>query len=276
MSSSLVVGDAKVHFKSSTHMSEIADNSVNLVVTSPPYWSLKDYGVKNQIGLGSGSFDSYLAELNKVWAECVRTLSPDGKLCINIMPMLLTGAHSSHGRRETKLLLGEIDEFMRSTGVMFQFGLYIWDKRKIARFSSFGSYPYPPNLFTTFPYEWITVFSKAGKRDKVSPEVKAKSKLTVKEWQDWAINSIWEMQPARAKSEKHPAPFPIEMPRRLIKLHSFWGDLVLDPFMGTGTTALAALNLSRRAVGYELNSDYRELISRKLQGVKLELPFEDA
>lgn len=276
MSSPLVVGDAKVHFKSSTQMSEIADNSVNLVVTSPPYWSLKDYGVKNQIGLGSGSFDSYLGELNKVWAECVRTLSPDGKLCINIMPMLLTGAHSSHGRRETKLLLGEIDEFMRSTGLMFQFGLYIWDKRKIARFSSFGSYPYPPNLFTTFPYEWITVFSKAGKRDKVNPEVKAKSKLTVKEWQDWAINSIWEMQPAKAKSEKHPAPFPIEMPRRLIKLHSFWGDLVMDPFMGTGTTALAALNLSRRVVGYELNSDYRELISRKLLGVKLELPFEDA
>lgn len=276
MSSPLVVGDAKVHFKSSTQMSEIADNSVNLVVTSPPYWSLKDYGVKNQIGLGSGSFDSYLGELNKVWAECVRTLSPDGKLCINIMPMLLTGAHSSHGRRETKLLLGEIDEFMRSTGLMFQFGLYIWDKRKIARFSSFGSYPYPPNLFTTFPYEWITVFSKAGKRDKVNPEVKAKSKLTVKEWQDWAINSIWEMQPAKAKSEKHPAPFPIEMPRRLIKLHSFWGDLVMDPFIGTGTTALAALNLSRRVVGYELNSDYRELISRKLLGVKLELPFEDA
>lgn len=276
MTSPLIVGDATVHFKSSTQMSELTDNSVNLVITSPPYWSLKDYGVENQIGLGSGTFDSYLGELNKVWSECVRTLAPDGKICINIMPILLTGAHSSHGRRETKLLLGEIDEFMRSTGLMFQFGLYIWDKRKIARFSSFGSYPYPPNLFTTFPYEWITVFSKAGKRDKVSADIKAKSKLTVKEWQEWAINSIWEMQPAKSKSEKHPAPFPLEMPRRLIKLHSFWGDLVMDPFLGTGTTALAALNLSRRAVGYELNDRYRELILRKLSGAKLELPLENA
>lgn len=276
MSKPLVVGNATVHFKSSTQMSEVADDSVNLVITSPPYWSLKNYGVENQIGMGSGSFESYLGDLNKVWAECVRALAPDGKICINIMPILLTGAHSSHGRRETKLLIGEIEEFMRSTDSMFQFGLYIWDKRKIARFSSFGSYPYPPNIFTTFPYEWITVFSKAGKRDKVSAEVKAKSKLSVKEWQDWAINSIWEMQPAKAKSEKHPAPFPLELPRRLIKLHSFWGDLVLDPFLGTGTTALAALNLSRRAVGYELNDDYRELIHRKLVGTNLELPLDNA
>lgn len=276
MSKTLNFGDATVHFKSSSKMAEVADESVNLVVTSPPYWSLKDYGVDNQIGLGSGTFDSYLDELNKVWGECVRVLAPDGKICINIMPILLTGAHSSHGRRETKLLLGEIDQFLLSTGTMYQFGLYIWDKRKIARFSSFGSYPYPTNIFSTFPYEWITVFSKAGKREKVSADVKAKSKLSVKEWQNWAVNSIWEMQPAKAKSEKHPAPFPIELPRRLIKLHSFWGDLVLDPFLGTGTTAQAALSLSRRAVGYELNSDYKELISRKLSNVKLELPLADS
>jgi site-specific DNA-methyltransferase (adenine-specific) len=83
------------------------------------------------------------------------------------------------------------------------------------------------------------------------------------------------MQPAKAKSEGHPAPFPVELPRRIIKLHSFWGDLVLDPFMGSGTTALAAMQLSRRVVGYELNDSYRMLIEKKLSGIQIGLPIED-
>jgi DNA modification methylase len=160
---------------------------------------------------------------------------------------------------------------MDTTGCMFQFGLYIWDKRKIARFSSFGSYPYPPNIFSTYPYEWITVFSKAGKRESVSADIKAKSKLTTDEWQKWAINSIWEMQPAKAKSEGHPAPFPIELPKRLIKLYSFWGDTILDPFAGTGTTMKAAIELGRKAIGFELNPDYITLIERKINNSSEEL-----
>ena len=147
---------------------------------------------------------------------------------------------------------------------MYQFGLFIWDKRKIARFSSFGSYPYPPNIFSTYPYEWITVFSKEGKRKPVSKDIKEKSKLTTEEWQKWAINSIWEMQPAKAKAEGHPAPFPKELPMRLIKLYSFWGDTVLDPFAGTGTTLLAAQELGRKSIGFELNPEYVKLIKNKL------------
>jgi DNA modification methylase len=99
----------------------------------------------------------------------------------------------------------------------------------------------------------------------VSKEIKEKSKLTTEEWQKWAINSIWEMQPAKAKSEKHPAPFPEELPRRLIKLFSFYGDVVLDPFLGTGTTAKVALELGRSAVGFELNPEYLPLIKRKTE-----------
>jgi len=256
--------NAKVYFKSSEKMSEIPDNSVNLIITSPPYWTLKDYENDNQIGYNSTSFESYLDNLEKVWFECVRVLAPDGKLCINIMPFLLTGDNTDFGRRETRLMLNEIWNSIAKTKQMFQFGLFIWDKRKITRFSSFGSYPYPPNIFSTYPYEWITVFSKAGKRPKVSIEIKEKSKIATKEWQDWAINSIWEMQPAKAKSEEHPAPFPEELPRLLIKLYSFLGDVVLDPFLGTGTTSKVALELGRKAIGYELNSEYRKLILRKL------------
>lgn len=263
--------NAQLFLGSSADMSQIADNSVNLVITSPPYWTLKDYDTEGQIGTGSSSYDFYIEELNKVWKECVRVLAPDGKICINIMPFLLTGKAARYQRRETKLVLGDIEKFMDSTGCMYQFGLYIWDKRKIVRFSSFGSYPYPTNIFSTYPYEWITVFSKAGKREPVSKEIKEKSKLTTEEWQKWAINSIWEMQPAKAKSEEHPAPFPIELPKRLIKLYSFYGDTVLDPFAGTGTTMKAALQLGRKAVGFELNPDYIRLIRAKVGQAQEEL-----
>lgn len=258
------IADAVIYNHDSSDMSMIPNESINLIITSPPYWTLKDYDVEGQIGLGSSSYDYYLSELNKVWKECVRVLAPDGKICINIMPFLLTGKAARFERRETRLVLGDIERFMDSTGCMFQFGLYIWDKRKIARFSSFGSYPYPPNIFSTYPYEWITVFSKEGKRKPVSKEIKEKSKLTTEEWQKWAINSIWEMQPAKAKAEGHPAPFPKELPTRLIKLYSFWGDTILDPFAGTGTTLLAAQELGRKSIGFELNPEYIKLINRKL------------
>lgn len=258
------IANATIYNHDSSDMGMLPDESVNLIITSPPYWTLKDYDVEGQIGKGSSSYDYYINELNKVWKECVRVLAPDGKICINIMPFLLTGKAARFERRETRLVLGDIEKFMDSTNCMFQFGLYIWDKRKIARFSSFGSYPYPPNIFSTYPYEWITIFSKKGKRKSVPQEIKEKSKLTTEEWQKWAINSIWEMQPAKAKKEGHPAPFPKELPMRLIKLYSFWNDTVLDPFAGTGTTLLAALELGRKAIGFELNPEYIKLINRKL------------
>lgn len=260
------IADAVIYNHDSSDMSMIPDKSVNLIITSPPYWTLKDYDIEGQIGKGSLSYDYYIKKLNDVWKECVRVLAPDGKICINIMPFLLTGKAARFKRRETRLVLGDIEKYMDSTGCMYQFGLYIWDKRKIARFSSFGSYPYPPNIFSTYPYEWITVFSKKGKRKSVSKEIKEKSKLTTEEWQKWAINSIWEMQPAKAKAEGHPAPFPKELPMRLIKLYSFWGDTVLDPFAGTGTTLLAAQELGRKSIGFELNPDYMKLIEKKLSG----------
>ena len=265
------IADAVIYNHDSCDMSMIPDESVNLIITSPPYWTLKDYDVDGQIGKGSNSYDYYINELNKVWKECVRVLAPDGKICINIMPFLLTGKAARFARRETRLVLGDIEKFMDSTGCMFQFGLYIWDKRKIARFSSFGSYPYPHNIFSTYPYEWITVFSKEGKRKPVPKDIKEKSRLTTKEWQNWAINSIWEMQPAKAKVEGHPAPFPKELPMRLIKLYSFWGDTVLDPFAGTGTTLLAAQELGRKSIGFELNPEYIKLIDKKLNGYASQL-----
>lgn len=255
---------ADIYIGDSRHMKELADESVHLIITSPPYGALKDYSNDQQIGLDQ-SYADYIKNLNKVWKECIRVLCPDGKLCINIMPLFESGKATPFNRRVTHTVISDIEKFMDQTGEMFTFALYIWDKRKIVRFSSFGSYPYPTNIFSTFPYEWIIVFCKKGKRKQVSNEIKEKSRLTQEEWAKWAINSFWEMQPAKAKSEGHPAPFPKELPHRLIKLYSFYGDTVLDPFLGTGTTAEAALELGRNAVGYEVNKKYKELIEKKIK-----------
>ncbi len=248
----------------SSKMLELKDESIHLIVTSPPYWNLKDYGTTNQIGKSDSSYDSYLNKLFAVFKECVRVLVPDGKLVINIMPIFLSGKQSPFDRRMTKTVLTDLEYFFNNLGNMYFHSLYIWDKRKIVRFSSFGSYPHPPNLFSTFPYEWIIVFAKKGKRSPVSKEIKEKSKLTQKEWADYCVNSIWEMQPASAKMENHPAPFPEELPRRIIKLYSFVGDTVLDPFLGCGTTTKVAKELGRNSVGYEINSGYLEIIKKKI------------
>lgn len=246
-------------------MHEIPDQSVHLVVTSPPYWQLKDYGTPNQIGQSSKSYDEYLNTIFCVFEECIKKLVPDGKLCTNIMPIFLTGKVSPFGRRVTKTVLSDLELFMKQTNKMFFHSLYIWDKRKIARFSSYGSYPYPANLFSTFPYEWIIVFAKAGKRAPVDKKIKKLSKIEHEEWEQWCVNSIWEMQPASAKREKHPAPFPEELPRRIIKLYSFVGDTVLDPFLGSGTTMKVARDLGRNSVGYEINSEYLPIIKEKIE-----------
>lgn len=259
--------DAKIYIGDSRNMKEVADESVNLIITSPPYGALKDYDNDAQIGLNQ-SYAEYISNLNDVWKECIRVLAPDGKLCINIMPLFESGNATPFKRRVTHTVISDLEKFIESTGEMFTFALYIWDKRKIVRFSSFGSYPYPTNIFSTFPYEWIIVFCKKGKRPAVSKEIKEKSILTHQEWADWAINSFWEMQPAKAKAEGHPAPFPKELPHRLIKLYSFYGDTVLDPFMGTGTTAEAAIELGRNAIGYEINNEYIDLIKNKVERAK--------
>jgi len=254
----LIIGDSK-------EMHEIPDQSVHLVVTSPPYWQLKDYGTSKQIGQSNKSYDEYLNTLSCVFEECIKKLTPDGKLCINIMPIFLTGKASPFGRRVTKTVLSDLDLFMKQTNEMYFHSLYIWDKRKIARFSSYGSYPYPPNLFSTFPYEWIIVFAKAGKRPPVNKKIKKLSKVKHEEWEQWCVNSLWEMQPASAKKERHPAPFPEELPRRIIKLYSFVGDTVLDPFLGSGTTMKVARDLGRNSIGYEINPEYLPIVKKKIE-----------
>ncbi len=272
-----MVEDHKIYCGDSREMKEIRDESIHLIITSPPYFDLKNYNSSenhsgdNQLG-SPNSYEEYINNLNKVWEECLRVLVPDGKLCINIMPVFLSGKETHFERRVTKTIINDLENFMNSTGKAYLHSLYVWDKRKSSRFSSFGSYPYPPNIFSTFPFEWIIVFSKKGKRkDKVSKDIKEQSKITQKEWADWAINSFWEMSPAKASSIGHPAPFPEELPRRLIKLYSFKGDKVLDPFVGSGTTIKVAKTLGRIGLGYEINPEYVKLAKKRLEQDKLDI-----
>jgi site-specific DNA-methyltransferase (adenine-specific) len=245
-------------------MDQIQDSSVHLVVTSPPYWKLKDYGYDEGIGHTSATYEEYLSSINTVFRECVKKLTPDGKLIVNIMPILLTGKNTKFNRRVTKSVLTDLEQFMTSLGNMYFHSLFIWDKRKVVRFSSWGSYPHPANLLSSFPYEWIIVFAKAGKRPPVDSEIKSVSEISHEEFTNWVQNSIWDFQPASAKQEKHPAPFPEELPRRCIRLYSFVGDTVLDPFAGSGTTLKVARELGRNSVGFEINPAFESLIREKL------------
>jgi len=246
-------------------MQQVQDASVHLVVTSPPYWKLKDYGSDEGIGQAATSYTEYLASINAVFEECVKKLVPDGKIVVNIMPILLTGKNTKFNRRVTRTVLTDLENFISSLGNMYFHSLFIWDKRKAVRFSSWGSYPHPPNLLSSYPYEWIIVFAKEGKRPPVEPDIKEASKITHEEFTNWVQNSIWDFQPASAKQENHPAPFPEELPRRCIRLYSFVGDTVLDPFAGSGTTLKVARELGRNSIGYEINPDYEDLIREKLR-----------
>lgn len=257
----------KLYCGDGRNMKELKNDSVHLVITSPPYFDLKRYNKKENHKDNIGdpeTYDDYIKNLSSVWKECVRVLGPDGKLCINIMPVLLSGKETPFERRVVKTSINDIENYLNSTGEMYLHSLYVWDKRKIVRFSSFGSYPYPTNMFSSFPYEWIIVFAKKGKRLPVEKNIKEKSKLTHQEWRGWATNSLWEMQPAKAKSIGHPAPFPDELPKRLIKLYSFYGDTVLDPFVGSGTTVRVAESLGRNGIGYDINPDYIKMAEKSL------------
>jgi site-specific DNA-methyltransferase (cytosine-N4-specific) len=256
-----------IHQKSCVNMDEIESNSIRLIVTSPPYFNVKDYGTDDQIGLSSPSYDDYIDSMIPIWKECFRVLKPNGKLCINspCMPMPKSVVNT-HYNRDIFNINNDIEFSILQNTAFFRYGVHIWDKGLTSQLMM-GSYPYPPNLYVLNNIEFINIFVKDGEPEKISQEIKDKSKISKDDWYE-GIQSIWKITPQ--KNSKHPAPFPIELPSRLIRLFSFFGDSILDPFMGSGTTALAAKKLGRDYIGYELNSDYIKLAHDRLsQGILL-------
>lgn len=243
-------------------MTELADNSAHLAITSPPYWQLKDYGTDNQIGFHD-SYENYINNLNLVWKECYRTLHNGCRLCVNIGDQFARAVY--YGRYKVIPIREEIIKFCENIGFDYM-GAIIWQKVTTSNTTGggvqMGSYPYPRNGILKLDYEFILVFKKLGDAPKPTKEQKELSKMTAEEWNTFFAGH-WNFSGARQNG--HIAMFPEELPRRLIKMFSFIGETVLDPFAGSGTTSLAAKNLDRNSVGFEINAEFVTVIKEKLE-----------
>jgi len=249
-------------------MPEVDSASVDLSVTSPPYWHIKDYSAEGQIGFGQ-TLHEYLKDLYRVWSECFRALRPGARLCVNIGDQFARAI--IYGRYKVIPLHAEIIAQCERIGFDFM-GSIIWQKKTTMNTtggaSVMGSFPYPPNGIVEIDYEFIHIFKKPGPPKRVSSEIRAASKLSTAEWKEF-FSGHWHF--GGAKQVNHEAMFPEELPARLIKMFSLVGDTVLDPFLGSGTTAKAAVATGRNAVGYEINEGFSDVIREKL-GIKGALP----
>lgn len=245
----------------SRNMSLMPDKSVHLIITSPPYWQLKDYGTDNQIGFNE-SYEAYINNLNLVWSECNRILKDGCRLCINIGDQFARSVY--YGRYKVIPIRTEIIRFCETLGLDYM-GAVIWQKQTTMHTTGggavMGSFPYPRNGILKIDYEFILIFKKQGKAPVPTKEQKEMSIIGKEEWNK-LFASHWIF--AGARQDGHIAMFPEELPARLIKMFSFVGETVFDPFMGSGTTALAARNLNRNSIGYEINKDFRQYYEQKV------------
>lgn len=239
-------------------MTELPDNSVHLMVTSPPYNVGKDYD--NNLNL-----EEYLTLLRQVFTETYRVLAPGGRACVNIANL---------GRRPYIPLHAYIIADMIEIGYLMR-GEIIWDKGAGAGVScAWGSFASAANPVLRDVHEYILIFSKGDfKREKGDKE----NTIFNEDFVAWT-KSVWQMGTESAKKVGHPAPFPVELPRRLIELYTFVDDVVLDPFCGSGTTCVAAAQNRRRYVGYDISPEYTQLAAKRLSMLKQEvrqnnLPF---
>jgi DNA modification methylase len=242
-------------------MEGMKDETVHLIITSPPYWQLKDYGNGSQIGFND-SYEDYINNLNLVWKECYRVLHQGCRLCVNIGDQFARSVY--YGRYKIIPIREEIIKFCEIIGFDYM-GAIIWQKVTTCNTTGgatiMGSFPYPRNGIIKLDYEFILIFKKLGDPPKVSREIKEMSKLSLEEWNEYFYGH-WNF--SGEKQTNHLAMFPEELPKRLIKMFSFVGDTVLDPFLGSGTTCLAAKKLGRNSIGYEISEDFLPIIKEKL------------
>ena len=261
----IIIGDSRC-------MMEVTDESVNLIITSPPYWQLKDYGNGNQIGFDD-SYEDYINNLNIVWKECHRVLNKGCRLCVNIGDQFARSVY--YGRYKVIPIRTEIIKFCETIGFDYM-GAIIWQKVTTCNTTGgatiMGSFPFPRNGILKIDYEFILIFKKHGVAPRVNKEIKENSRMTIEEWNQF-FTGHWNIP--GEKQDKHLAMFPEEVPRRLIKMFSFVNDTVLDPFLWSGTTSLAAKKLERNSIGYEINPEFLPLMKEKLD-LKQKMIFEEA
>ncbi|MHA2283953.1 MAG: DNA methyltransferase [Promethearchaeota archaeon] len=267
---SLPVITQTVYIKSSEHMEDVEDETVHLVVTSPPYWNLKNYGNQiKQIGYLE-AYEDYITRLYQVLKECIRVLVPGGRICFNVGDVFTSSEH--FGRYKVMAIHSKVIEFCETNGMDYMNTIF-W--KKIGKSEGgggikggiFGSYPFPPNGIINNDIEYILTFKKSGERIKPPPEIIALSKFDKSEWMEH-FSQIWEIIPA-SQRKGHPAVFPELLPRRLIRMFTFEGETVLDPFLGTSTTLKVAREMNRHSIGYEINSKYVTLVKEKCPYAKI-------
>ena len=231
--------------KSSEKMAELPDNSVHLMVTSPPYNVGKDYDEDLTLA-------EYLGFLRRVWAEVYRVLVPGGRACVNVANL---------GRRPYIPLHASIATEMIEIGFLMR-GELIWQKGSSAGSSTaWGSWMSPSNPTLRDTHEYILVFSKGAFGRKENGRRRAT--ISKEQFLEYT-KSVWSFSAESATKVGHPAPFPVELPLRLIQLYTYEGDVVLDPFMGSGQTAIAALQSARHFVGYDIDPQYVKLAEKRI------------
>ena len=266
-SSPLIIENQTIYFHSSDEM-ELENESIQLIVTSPPYWNIKNYG-DEQLGYGQ-SYNDYIASLNKVWSECLRVLKPNGKIAINFQPLPIEAKKSGFDRRVIKNIIFDVENFMRKNDLYLS-SMHYWDKSEYINNVSWGSYPKPTNIYSNTSFEQIFVWVKRGSTRKLDKEMLNENLLSKEEWRHWAVRCIWDdISPIIKISSKgenlfgHAAPFPEDIPYRLIRMHTVEGETVLDPFLGSGTTLKICRVLKRKGFGYEINESYKSLIKKRI------------
>lgn len=245
-------------------MSFLEDNSVHLVLTSPPYFNLKEYRKgHNQLGL-INDYQSFIDELKKVWKECYRVLVPGSRVVCVVGDVCLS--RKKNGHHAVMPLYSDIAVSCREIG-FDNLNPILWHKISNASFeantnSSILGKPYEPNAIIKNDLEYILMARKPGGYRKPTEQQKAESRIDKKDFHNW-FSQIWEMPGASTKNG-HPAPFPLELATRLVKMFSFVGDIVLDPFCGSGTSMLAAINTDRNSIGVETEEYYCQSAIQRL------------
>jgi len=249
----------------------IPDESVHLVVTSPPYWTLKEYPKhKGQLGSISG-YEQFHDELDRVWHHCFRALVPGGRLVCVVGDVCLS--RKRHGRHMVMPLHADIVVRCRKIG-FDNLTPILWYKISNAKYeiengnAGFLGKPYEPNAIIKNDVEFILMLRKPGGYRQPTDSQRDASRLTKEEHHDW-FQQVWTI-PGES-TRKHPAPFPLELAYRLVRMFSFTGDTILDPFMGTGTTLLAAAHCERNAIGVEIDESYVREAKARLEAEPQEL-----
>lgn len=244
-------------------LSFIKDKSVHLVLTSPPYFNLKEYRKgNNQLGI-INDYQQFVDELEKVWKECYRILVPGGRIVCVVGDVCLS--RRKYGRHVVMPLHSDIAVSCRKIG-FDNLNPILWHKISNASYeantnSSILGKPYEPNAIIKNDMEYILMERKPGGYRKPTEKQREESRIDKEDFQNW-FSQIWEM-PGASTRNGHPAPFPLELATRLVKMFSFVGDVVLDPFSGSGTTMLAAINTNRNSIGIETEEYYcRSTIQR--------------